>query len=73
MLKPRYNTSQYQIKATIKTKITREIIHKAERKLLKECCRTINDISELDAFKRDKCVEHLASVLNNHGLLREHK
>ena len=43
-----------KLKTTIKTNRTRKIVHKAEKKLHKECIRTINNTIEFIALKRQE-------------------
>ena len=63
-----------RLKTTVKTIKAWEIIHKAERILLRECLKIINNVTGLSAPKRDMCKEGLVSdVINNKDIFIEYK
>ena len=59
-------------KASMRIYKHRYIIHKAERKLMNECVRIISNSIELCALKKDRWIEHLASILGVKVLFTYH-
>ena len=53
-----------KLKTSIFTKKANEIIRRAERQLLNECVRTINNMIEINMFKREAYLHQLEEVLD---------
>ena len=61
-----------KLKTNIHTTKASEIIRRAEKQLLNECIRTINNMIELNMYKRDAYLHQLEGV-SDQETLEEHK
>ena len=57
-----------KLKTNIHTRKASEIIRRAEKQLLNECIRTINNMIEMNMYKRDSYLHQLERVLDNETL-----
>ena len=57
-----------KLKSNIHTAKASEIIRKAEKQLLNEHIRTINNMIEIDMYKRDSYLHQLEGVLNQESI-----
>ena len=57
-----------KLKTNIHTRKASEIIRRAEKQLLNECIRTINNMIEMNMYKRDSYLHQLEGVLDNETL-----
>ena len=60
-----------RLKTNIKTAKGLEIIRRAEKQLLNECIRSINNQLEMFMFKRDTCINKLKNIIRDQNLIHE--
>ena len=60
-----------RLKTNIKTSKGLEIIKRAEKQLLNECVRTINNQLEMLMLKRDTCINKLKNIIRDQNLIQE--
>ena len=60
-----------RLKTNIKTTKGIQIIRRAEKQLLNECIRSINNTLELLMMKRDTCIEELKEIIWNKNKNKE--
>ena len=60
-----------RLKTNIRTTKGLEIIKRAEKQLLNECIRTINNQLEMFMIKRDTCVNKLKNTIKDQILIQE--
>ena len=60
-----------RLKTNIKTSKGLEIIKRAEKQLLNECIRTINNQFEMLMLKRDTCINKLKNKIGDHYPIEE--
>ena len=60
-----------RLKTNIRTTKGLEIIRKAEKQLLNECIRTINNQLEMFMIRKDTCINRFKSIVQDHKLLEE--
>ena len=60
-----------RLKTNIKTAKGLEIIKRAEKQLLNECVRSINNQLEMFMLKRDTCINKLKNILRDQNLIQE--
>ena len=60
-----------RLKTNIKTTKGLEIIRKAEKQLLNECIRTINNQLEMFMIRKDTCMNRFKSIVQDHKLIEE--
>ena len=58
-----------RLKTNIKTTKGLEIIRRAEKQLLNECVRTINNQLEIFMFKRDTCRDKLENIIKDQNIM----
>ena len=66
-LKPEVIPVSIRLKTIIKTSKGLQIIRRAERQLLNECIRSVNNTLELLMLKRDACIEDLKENIQDKG------
>ena len=60
-----------RLKTNIRTTKGLEIIRKAEKQLLNECIRTINNQLEMFMIRKDTCTNRFKSIVQDHTLIEE--
>ena len=60
-----------RLKTNIRTSKGLEIIRRAEKQLLNECIRTINNQLEMFMIKRDTCINKLKNIVRDQILIQE--
>ena len=60
-----------RLKTNIKTAKGLEIIKRAEKQLLNECVKSINNQLEMFMFKRDTCIKKLKDVIRDQNIIQE--
>ena len=60
-----------RLKTNIKTAKGLEIIKRAEKQLLNECVRSINNQLEMFMLKRDTCINKLKNIIRDQNLIQE--
>ena len=60
-----------RLKTNIKTAKGLEIIKRAEKQLLNECVRSINNQLEMFMLKRDICINKLKIIIRDQNLIQE--
>ena len=60
-----------RLKTNIKTSKGLEIIKRAEKQLLNERVRTINNQLEMLMLKRDTCINKLKNIIRDQNLIQE--